>query len=795
MIVHAPTGAGKTLVFESWANQGKTRARAVYTVPTRALANDKVAEWRARGWDVGIATGDVSENLDAPVVVATLETQKNRLIRGSGPDLLVIDEYQLIGDRDRGLNYEIAIALAPSTTQLLLLSGSVANPGHVAQWLRRLGRSVRVIEHHVRPVPLEEVHPSQLQGHVPKEIRGYWPGLIAKALADDLGPILIFAPRRQGAEKLAASLASALPTPDPLQLTPEQKRLVDPRMARMLQSRIAYHHSGLSYGARAGIIEPLAKAGQLRVVVATLGLAAGINFSLRSVALAADSYSRDNRQTPIRPDELLQMFGRAGRRGLDETGYLILSANGLGLRDAAPGVLARSGLVDWGALLAIMSVAAQSGGDPFGAAVRVQERLFTTSPILLGVEFSVKHPDTPCGLRTDAERSRHVRRRARQMLNSLGQWQTHPEPVAMPLAQVRVIPKDAVPGERPSLQPLLAMPELADHFGRGKLEVISAPGLPVEHGRVVTVADRLPNGRLEPGRWVRRLLQIQGHEIKPELWRDKIAPRLEHQLKAQGTPVLHFVRAPGKLLAQLSLAGMTADVPVDNAGVPLWKPPARDIPPEDCARCPQVAGCRKLVGAGATAAQWRRMKLIDETGTPTRRGRVVSLFTQGDGLAIAAGLEDERYPTDELVYDLANLKAGFRFSGEEHRWEGRLAYACRQLYGRESILGYLEAGVPYEYGSGAEQIARSIHANPASKHEWVGTVAEEGDIDRLIVEWRSLLRRITHAPPLEWERWADLCRRAAEVLNETQSPTLTELPRLSFKQTKRVDHQLRLHRH
>ncbi len=117
VVVHAPTGAGKTLIFELWSNQGKNRGQAIYTVPTRALANDKLAEWRGRGWDVGIATGDLAENLNTPVLVATLETQKNRLIQGDGPALLVVDEYQMIRDPDRGLNYELAIALAPAQTQ------------------------------------------------------------------------------------------------------------------------------------------------------------------------------------------------------------------------------------------------------------------------------------------------------------------------------------------------------------------------------------------------------------------------------------------------------------------------------------------------------------------------------------------------------------------------------------------------------------------------------------------------------------------------------------------------------
>ena len=239
----------------------RTAGQAIYTVPTRALANDKLAEWRARGWDVGIATGDLAENLHAPILVATLETQKNRLIQGDGPALLVVDEYQMIGDADRGLNYELALALAPPQTQLLLLSGSVANPQAVVAWLARLGRNAVLVRHEHRPVPLEEVHANNLNFHVPSEIRGYWPRLVAKSLAEDLGPILIFAPRRQAAESMAAELARNLPTPNPLSLSAEQKLIVGEHLAKLLKSRVAFHHSGLSYGARAGVIEPLAKAG------------------------------------------------------------------------------------------------------------------------------------------------------------------------------------------------------------------------------------------------------------------------------------------------------------------------------------------------------------------------------------------------------------------------------------------------------------------------------------------------------------------------------------------------------
>ncbi len=819
VVVHAPTGAGKTLIFELWATQGRRHGQAIYTVPTRALANDKLAEWRARGWDVGITTGDLAENLDAPVLVATLETQKSRLIRGEGPALLVVDEYQMLGDADRGLNYELALALAPRATQLLLLSGSVANPQEVVRWLQRLGRPGLLVRHDLRPVPLEEVYSDQLNYRVPPEVRTYWGQLVARILAEDLGPLLLFAPRRQMAEVLAAELARQLPIPNPLALSPEQKALVGDDLARMLKSRISYHHSGLSYGARAGVIEPLAKAGQLRVVVATMGLAAGINFSLRSVALAGESYRRDQVEQPLRPDEILQMFGRAGRRGIDETGYVVVTANGIRMREGHPGHLARSGIVDWSALLGLMSVAAEAGADPFAEAVRVQERLFTTKPIVLGVEESRKHPDAPCGLPTDAERARHVRKRVRQFLNSRGEWEDYPKLVERPLREVFVAaslyPGVSRAGERApagntetgsaaladeqsaSRAPRTVLSEAAalEKTGTGLLVVLEQGAAGRVYGRSVTVADLLADGQVRLAKWARRLTGWNGRQALRAVWTAKVAPLLEKRLAAQRTPVVRFIEHPNRIVAHLSLAEQTWRVPVDAHGVALWKPREREVPSPDCARCAMVSACRQLSTAPGTALLWRRLKLVDERGVPTRRGRVVSFFSQGDGLAIAAGLEDESYPLDEMVYDLANLDAGFRFCGEDNRWAGRLAMACYERYGLQSIPGYLENGVPPKYGAGAEQIVAGVHHNPESKRRWASELLGEGDIDRIIIEWRSLLRQIAHAPDLDWPRWRALQAMARGILHETESPTITDLPALEFHQTRRVDHRLLLRRH
>ncbi len=803
VVVQAPTGAGKTLIFELWSNQGKNRGQAIYTVPTRALANDKLAEWRARGWDVGIATGDLAENLGAPVLVATLETQKNRLIQGDGPTLLIVDEYQMLGDADRGLNYELAIALAPPTTQLLLLSGSVGNPQDVVKWLQRLGRNAILIRNDHRPVPLEEVHAANLSYHVPAEVHGYWPRLVVKALAEDLGPILIFAPRRQAAETMANELSRQLPTPNPLQLSNEQKLLVGDHLARLLKARVTYHHSGLSYGARAGVIEPLAKAGQLRVVVATMGLAAGINFSLRSVALAGESYRRDGIEQLLKPDEILQMFGRAGRRGLDETGFVIVTPNELRLLDAHAGHLARNGSVDWSALLGLMTAAAQLGRDPFTEAVRTQERLFTTKPIVLGVEESLRHPEVPCGLHTDAERARHVRKRVREFLNSQGEWEPFPTPTSVPLKNILTPEGKPDPNNgraelplRPNFRSVLTEPTALEKVGHGALCVLREDENGKIHGRVSTIADRLGQDRILLAKWVRRLTDWNGRQVPLAIWTEKVLPLIREKLAALKTPVVDVQDQGNQIVARLDIGGLTLRVPVDRHGVAIWKPVEREVFPPDCAQCSLVPICRDLPTSTGVALLWRRLNLVDATGVPTLRGRVVSIFTQGYGLAISAALEDESYPLDELIYDIANLDAGFRFAGEEiNRWGGRLANVCHDKYGLQSIPGFLENGVPPRYGAGAEQIVASVHKNPTARHSWITHLLGAGDIDRAIIEWRSLLRQISHAPDLDWPRWRAFQALAKGILDETTSPTVTDLPPLEYYQTRRVDHRLILRRH
>lgn len=657
VVIDAPTGAGKTYVFERWAEQTNFTRRALFTVPTRALANDKYAEWRDRGWRVGIITGDVTIDPGAPLVVATLEAVQGALAAPAaghaardaqaGPagrfQLLAVDEYHWLADPHRGSHYEGALLSLDPSVQLLLLSGAVGNPGDVAAWLRRLGRTVEVVQTRDRPVPLEEVEADDLIHGLPRTITGFWARRVAGALREGMGPVLVFAPHRQDAERLARQFAREVPLAEPLTLTPEQEVVCGPELARLVRQRVAYHHSGLTYAQRAGVIEPLAKAGQLRAVVATLGLSAGINFSLRSVMITAAGYRFGQQDREIAPHELLQMIGRAGRRGLDEIGYVLVSGSTPRLRRAAQLRLKRAAPLPWSFLLRAL----RPGDDALAPVMASAHRFFTEAPLVLGAEATCAFEPgaLPCGQRTDTGRARLVRRA-----------------------------KDPFPA---------------------------------------------------------------------------------------------------------------------------------------CAACAHRAACLALSPQPTLLWQLQRAGVLDRGLRLTARGAIVSAFLGPEGLAIAAALEDRRYPLDALLFDCANLFANDRFAGTNPRKLGRLAAVCERAYRRFTIEGYLEEGLPPQYGYGGGDVVRALVEKTARAGALVAGIeqAGRGDLDRLMTEWRSLLRQVAHAPPLEAraaepadarrsaddarlaERW-DLFRALCRVqLGEAKADALPELPPLTAEQRRPMQHR------
>ena len=358
VIVDAPTTAGKTRAVEFFFRQNldKPNFRAAYTTPVKSLSNDKLREFREMfgAENVGIATGDFKENLNAPIVVATLECYRNSLL-GVDPDLgrtlVVFDEYHFLQDASRGGGWEESIILTPPHCQLLLLSASVENSGEFQKWISSIRKQpCRLVKVEHRPVPLQDLIYVEDEWIAPEmvpninqfkrfynKVYEHDPEDIAKRCPSieklNLTPCIVYGSRRLSSEMFASAIAKKLAPisqdhakkiSDILQTLQDDIKALSfmpPQLRQMIQHYgVAYHHSGLAPAARIAV-EQLIKVGLLRFCCATMGLSIGINFAVRSALIGDYVRPGEDGPTPYSQSEVLQMLGRAGRRGQDPVGY------------------------------------------------------------------------------------------------------------------------------------------------------------------------------------------------------------------------------------------------------------------------------------------------------------------------------------------------------------------------------------------------------------------------------------------------------------------------------------------
>jgi hypothetical protein len=235
--------------------------------------------------------------------------------------------------------------------------------------------------------------------------------------------------------------------------------------------------------------------------------------------------------------------------------------------------------------------------------------------------------------------------------------------------------------------------------------------------------------------------------------------------------IVDWIMRGNLISVRLDYANVPVNAHIDSAGKALIDPPERENLPDVCRTCDQLEHDKTVAIVNSPTYAWRHLGLVEPDGTPTRRGMIFSFFHGGEGLAVAVALEDETYPIEELVFDLANIRAGPRFAGEDAPMGGRLGILCQRIYGRADYPGYLSMGVPVHYGAGASEVVRALVADPRSKHKLTSELLRHGDIERALVEWRSILRHVVLAPAYPLSRWTELKAAAEELVDKTASPT------------------------
>jgi ATP-dependent RNA helicase HelY len=161
VLVCAPTGAGKTVVGEFAVHLALAAGgKCFYTTPLKALSNQKHTDLTVRyGRDrIGLLTGDMSVNADAPVVVMTTEVLRNMLYADSpalqGLSYVVMDEVHFLADRMRGPVWEEVILHLPDEVRVVSLSATVSNAEEFGGWIQTVRGDTTVVVDEHRPVPL-----------------------------------------------------------------------------------------------------------------------------------------------------------------------------------------------------------------------------------------------------------------------------------------------------------------------------------------------------------------------------------------------------------------------------------------------------------------------------------------------------------------------------------------------------------------------------------------------------------------------------------------------------------------
>ncbi|MGC1120090.1 MAG: DEAD/DEAH box helicase [Candidatus Methanofastidiosia archaeon] len=333
MVLAIPTASGKTLIALFAVIKALQRnQKAVYIVPLKALAEEKYQDMKELGINVALTTGDydsANTYLKQYEVVVTTSEKCDSLLRHdvtffNEVHLVVADEVHLLDDPGRGPTLEMILSRMKGK-RILALSATISNAQELAQWL-----GAELVASEWRPVPLRKgvfYEDTIAFEDGPEQITSHGDPCVTLAV-DSLktGQVLFFVNTRKSTQAVASRIARNLKNMircEPLHFSDSVYRST---LQECSLHGVSFHHAGLKRQDRL-LIEGAFKRNQLKVLVATPTLAAGINLPARRVVVRDVKRFYQNLGYYFIPTlEIQQMMGRAGRPKYDSEGEAILVA-------------------------------------------------------------------------------------------------------------------------------------------------------------------------------------------------------------------------------------------------------------------------------------------------------------------------------------------------------------------------------------------------------------------------------------------------------------------------------------
>ena len=383
-VVSASTGTGKTLIAEYIINKHLPEGNVtIYTAPIKALSNQKYKDFcEYYGKDqVGLLTGDLDINHDAPILIMTTEIYRNMLLTNDSlldrVKYVIFDEVHYINDIQRGSVWEESIIFSPKHIRFLCLSATIPNYEQFAKWITHIkNHTVETVNYKFRPVPLnhivydrklglttiEEIQKDKNRDEEFSTTLDFRSGgkkkrkslhMDARKFIHDIKhphhidvvkeilqktPALYFCFSRKKTEDFAKELAGKkdllnnqqkIIVGDYLKKTINQN-IINMDTTNLLRSTlikgIGFHHSGM-LPALKNIVEHLFGQGLIKLLYTTETFSVGINMPAKTVIF--DDLNKYDGITfrMLNSKEYFQIAGRAGRRGIDTEGTVISLVN------------------------------------------------------------------------------------------------------------------------------------------------------------------------------------------------------------------------------------------------------------------------------------------------------------------------------------------------------------------------------------------------------------------------------------------------------------------------------------